>query len=233
MLGILQLENRPLTIPGSLGDPGRFAYPIRGRIVPGARVDTVVGGEPTLAAAYVAGARALEAEGATAIITNCGFAVLYQTAMSGAVRIPVAASSLLLLPFLIATLPPGRRIGLVTYDAARLNTRHLEAAGVKDGDERIVVTGIEGSRSWAALTDPVPELTVDGLATDVLATVRALRRAHPDVGPLLLECAAFCGVTGHVRAETALPVLDFVSLADLVMAAAPSPPALTRPGRAS
>jgi hypothetical protein len=221
MLGILQLENRPLTIPGALGDPGRFAYPIRGRIVPGARVDTVVGGDPALAAAYVAGARALEAEGATALITNCGFTVLYQRAMSGAVGIPVAASSLLLLPLLLATLPPGRRIGLLTYDAARLSARHLEAAGVRSGDERIAVAGIDGSRSWTVLAEPVPELTLEGLAADVLAAVRSLRRAHPDVGVLLLECAAFCPVTARVRAETALPVLDFVSLADVVMAAAP------------
>jgi hypothetical protein len=224
MLGILQLENRPLTIPGSLADPGRFAYPIRGRVVPGARVDTVVGGDPALAAAYVAGARALEADGATAITTNCGFTVLYQRAMSGAVSIPVAASSLLLLPLLLATLPPGRRIGLLTYDAARLSARHLEAAGVRGGDERIAVAGIDGSRSWKALAGPVPEVTPEDLATDVLAAVRSLRRAHPDVGSLLLECAAFCPVTARVRAETALPVLDFVSLADVVMAAAPGRP---------
>jgi hypothetical protein len=220
-LGILQLENRPLTIPGALGDPGRFAYPIRARIVPGARVDTVVGGDPALAAAYVAGARALEAEGATAIITNCGFTVLYQSAMSGAVGIPVAASSLLLLPLLIQTLPPGRRIGLLTYDAAGLSARHLEAAGVRPGDERIAVAGIDGSPSWKALAEPLPEVTVEGLATDVLAAVRSLRRTQPDVGVLLLECAAFCPVTARVRVETALPVLDFVSLADILMAAAP------------
>jgi hypothetical protein len=221
MLGILQLENRPLTIPGALGDPAAFAYPIRGRIVPGARVDTVVGGDPALGAAYVAGARALEAEGAAAIITNCGFTVLYQAAMSAAVRIPVAASSLLLLPLAAALVPPGRRIGLVTYDAARLTDRHLAAAGAATGDGRLAVAGIESTPSWRALAEPGPEVTADSLAIDVLAAVRALRRAHPDVGLLLLECAAFCPVTGRVRAETGLPVLDFVSLADLVMAAAP------------
>ncbi|HZS32042.1 MAG TPA: hypothetical protein VFC42_01540 [Methylomirabilota bacterium] len=221
LLGILQLENRPLTIPGSLGDARRFAYPARGRTVPGAHVDAVVAGEPWLEAAYVAGARALEADGATAIITNCGFAILYQAAMSGAVRVPVAASSLLLLPLLAATLAPGRRIGLLTYDAARLTARHLEAAGVTGADERLVVAGIEGTRSWAALAEPVPDVGVESLAADVLGAVRKLRRAHPEVAVLLLECAAFCPVSSRVRTETGLPVLDFVSLADLVMAAAP------------
>jgi hypothetical protein len=50
---------------------------------------------------------------------------------------------------------------------------------------------------------------------------------HPDVACLLLECAAFCPVAPRVRAETGRPVLDFVTLADLVMAAAPR----GRPGR--
>ncbi len=226
LLGILQLENRPLAIPGSLGDPRRFAYPVRGRIVPGARVEGVVAGDRGLEAAYVAGARALEADGATAIVTNCGFAILYQAAMSAAVRVPVAASSLLLLPLLVASLAAGRRVGLLTYDAARLTARHLEAAGVTGADPRLAVAGIEGTRSWAALAEPVPEVTVESLAADVLGAARALRRAHPEVAVLLLECAAFCPVSSRVRAETGLPVLDFASLADLVMAAAPD----RRPG---
>jgi Asp/Glu/hydantoin racemase len=227
VLGILQLENRPLALPGSLGHPATFAYPTRGRIVPGARVDTVVGGDTALAEAYVEGARALARDGATAITTNCGFTVLYQARLSAAVGIPVATSSLLLLPFMAAALAPGRAIGLVTYDAGRLTPRHLAAAGAPAAEGRIVTAGIEGSRSWAALADPEPDVTVDSLATDVLAAVRALLVAHPEVACLLLECAAFCPVAPRVRAETGRPVFDFVTLADLVMATVPR----GRPGR--
>jgi hypothetical protein len=133
---------------GAMGNPGTFAYPTRYRTVPGARVDNVVRGDASALAAYVESARALEREGAVAITTNCGFTVLYQRALSARVGVPVATSSLLLLPLMARVLPPGRAIGVITYDGTRLGARHLEAAGLDDGDAPVVIAGIEGTESW-------------------------------------------------------------------------------------
>jgi hypothetical protein len=220
VLGILQLENRPLTLPGSLGHPGTFAYPTRGWMVPGARVDTVVGGAAALAEAYVEGARALDRDGAKAITTNCGFTVLYQARLSAAVRIPVATSSLLLLPFMAAALAPGRAIGLVTL---RRHAPHVPAPG---GGGRAGRRGPD--RDGGHRGQPV-------LGGAGRPGARHHRRCAGDRRPVRrarcwaptrtshaswLECAAFCPVAPRVRAETGRPVLDFVTLADLVMAAA-------------
>jgi hypothetical protein len=214
-LGILLLENAPLTMPGAMGAPESFAYPTLRRTVRGAWVENVVHGDPVALDAYVEAARALERSGAAAITTNCGFTVLYQSRLSARVPVPVATSSLLLLPLMARMLPPDRAIGVVTYDARRLGAAHLEAAGA--AGIPLVTAGIEDSETWAELGKPEPQVGVDALARDVLAAVRGLLRAHPEVASLLLECAAFCPVSRQVRAEFGLPALDFLTLADTLV----------------
>ena len=52
--------------------------------------------------------------GAEAITTNCGFLSLFQRELAAAVGVPVATSSLMQVPWVQATLPPGKRVGVVT-----------------------------------------------------------------------------------------------------------------------
>jgi Asp/Glu/hydantoin racemase len=218
MLGILTLENVPLRLPGAMGDPATFPYPTRYRTVPGAWVEQVLRGDPEIGDAYAAAARALVEDGATALTTNCGFSVLYQARLAAEVGVPIATSSLLLLPWMARLLPEGGLIGVATYDARSLTARHLEAAGLAGAGAPVVIAGIDGSASWAELARPSPRLEVRDLERDVLTAVRGLLADHPRISLVLLECAAFCPVTARVREEAKRPVLDFVTLANLVMA---------------
>ncbi|MGH7263441.1 MAG: aspartate/glutamate racemase family protein [Candidatus Rokuibacteriota bacterium] len=216
-LGILLLENAPLRLPRAMGSPETFACPTLYRTVPGAWVDNVVHGDEKVLEAYIDAARALERAGAAAITTNCGFTVLYQAGVSASVSVPVATSSLLLLPLMARLAPPGRAIGVLTYDGRRLRPRHFEAAGLGGQDVPIVTAGIEGTESWAELAKPEPRVTVEALARDVSSAVHKLLGAHPEVAALLLECAAFCPLTPRIRAEVRRPVLDFITLADVLV----------------
>jgi hypothetical protein len=216
-LGILQLENRPVTLPGAMGQPATFAYPVRYRTIRGAWVDNVVRGDPDLVGAYVEAARALEREGVAAITTNCGFSALYQTPLSQAVAVPVASSSLLLLPLLASLTPRDGKIGILTYDARHLGERHLRAAGFTGEMASVAIAGIEGTASWAELGKPEPSVDAAHMETDVRAAAAGLLAAHPELSALLLECAAFCPFTARVRADAGRPVVDFVTLADVVM----------------
>jgi len=217
-LGILTLENAPLRIPGAMGNPDTFPYPTRYRTVPGAWVARVLRGDPEVGEAYVDAARALTREGVAAITTNCGFSVVYQARLAAAVPVPVATSSLLLLPWMARLVPRGHRIGVATYDARSLTPAHLRAAGLLGDDLSVVVEGIDGTEAWAELARPEPRVRRTDLERDVLAAVRRMLGTHPDISIVLLECAAFCPVTPSVRAEAQRPVFDFVSLANLVMA---------------
>ena len=74
--------------------------------------------------------RSWSPHGAEAITTNCGFLSLFQRELAAHVRVPVATSALLQVPWVQATLPPGKRVGVITVSAQSLTPRHLEAAGV-------------------------------------------------------------------------------------------------------
>lgn len=227
-LGILQLQNTPMTHAGCMGNPRSFRYPVIYHTVPGAWVSNVVPGDPSLAGAFADGAKALVDRGARAVTSNCGFTVRYQAAVSSSVAAPVSMSSLLLLPSLLRALAPGRKVGVLTYDSRSFSDDVLAAAGV-DASPSIVVRGLEGTMAYEIMLRPVVEMPPKQLETDVVASVQALLQNHPEISALLFECVGFCPVTAVVRHSTRLPVFDAITNADLMMAGVGSPAAAASP----
>src|SRR3546814_16362954 len=74
-------------------------------------------------------------EGATLITTSCGFLVTAQKALAEALPVPVVTSSLLQIPQVQASLPPGRRVGVLAYDARRLSIAQLRSEERRVGQE--------------------------------------------------------------------------------------------------
>ncbi len=220
-LGILELENRPLSHPGALAGPGTFTVPVIRAKVAGATAATISAGDPVVRDAYIAAAQSLERAGATAITTNCGFTSVFQANIAAAVSVPVACSSLLMVPLIAQMLPQGARIGILTFDAEKLQERHFNAAGWSSDRIPVAVKGIEGSETWRQLMRPVPEVTPEQIARDVMAAVHALRDAHSDIGGLLFECAGFTHMVDEARRETGLLIADFVSMINCVLATSP------------
>src|SRR5690348_5598960 len=145
-LGALMLENAPLTFRGCIGDAASFKFPVIYKTVPGAWAKRVMEGDQTLTEAYIESARQLIGEGAVALITNCGFNIRIQRELAAAMRVPVAASSLVLLPYLNAIRPQNGRIGIVTADATLFAHDFIEMAGIAV-EVPIAIAGIEGSKS--------------------------------------------------------------------------------------
>jgi Asp/Glu/hydantoin racemase len=212
-LGLLVLENKPLDLPGALCAPQTFEFPITSLTVPGAWVKNILDGDPALSDAYISCAQQLERDGAAAIISNCGFTARFQREVAASVSVPVALSSLLMVPLMSSTLPMGRKVGIVTYDADKLAEHHFIDAGWSSRDIPVAVIGIEGSETWRRLADPIPAVTPELIVRDVMAAVTILLEADPLVDALVLECAAFPPAAARVRLETGLPVADYVTLA--------------------
>lgn len=219
-LGVIELANRPLTFPGCVGNERSYPYPVIYETARDAYVSRIVAADPALGDAYCEAALRLESRGARAIIASCGFAAVYQQAVAARVRVPVLMSSLLLLPLLLNTLAPSRKLAVLTYDRRQLDARFLHAGGAEPPFDRIVVTGIEDSASWRALAAPQPEIELAQLREDVLATVRRALEPAGSVGAILLECSAFCPFAEEIRGLTGIPVSDFHTAADLVMSMA-------------
>lgn len=222
VLGILELENKPMGIPGTLTGPGTFQFPVKRITVPGAWTQNVIDGDPSVRDAYVKRARELERDGVAALVANCGFTAIFQADVSAAVAVPVALSSLSLVPFVASTLPAGQKVGLLTYEARKLTEDHFMAAGWSSDDIPVAVAGIEGSETWRKMAEPVLNYSADVLIDDVMTAVHSLLNAEPAVGALVFECTGFPIATDTVRRKTGLPVADVITLARMLVEMSPA-----------
>src|SRR5690349_6324244 len=152
-LGILMLEAKFPRIPGDMGNALTWPFPVLYRVVRGATPERIVlNAAAGLLDVFLAAAAELVAHGAEAITTDCGFLSLFQAELAAHVRVPVATSAQIQVPWIHAMLPPGNRVGIITVSAASLTPRHLATAGVpshtpfvgtEDGEEffRVLIRG--------------------------------------------------------------------------------------------
>ncbi|WP_129778403.1 aspartate/glutamate racemase family protein [Peristeroidobacter soli] len=218
-LGIVEMANKPLRHPGHLGHPGTFAYPVVYAGAATAFADRILNRDPAVAADYVRQGERLQEQGIKALLTTCGFNVAYQSEIARRLQVPVATSSLLLLPLLLRLVSTERAVGVITFDRHKLDPALLEMSGVSASDvSRLKILGLDGTRTWHELSRPEPELPLQAIGDDLMLLIRRLVTDTPTLGGILLECSALCPFSPRIRAETGLPVLDFVSLANLLQA---------------
>ena len=208
-VGMLLLETRFPRIPGDGGNAATWPFPMLYRVVGGATPDRVVRDRGGIVDAFAAAARELVSIGADGITTNCGFLVLCQDRLARECGVPVAASSLLQVPWVERLLPPGRRVGVLTVEAGSLTPRHLECAGARPDTP---VEGTEGGAEFTrVLLGDEPEIDVERAREDVVAAALRLVERRRDVGAIVLECTNMPPYASDVSRATGLPVYDFYS----------------------
>ncbi len=211
-LGILMLEARFPRIPGDMGNGATWPFPVLYRVVAGASPDKVV---LQMAAGllpdFIAAAQDLVRLGAEAITTNCGFLSLFQRELAAAVGVPVATSSLMQVPWVQATLPPGQRVGLVTVSSRSLTPAHLESAGVPVDTP---VSGTEDGTEFfrVLIKAEKDDLDISLAEKDVVDAALALVARHSNIGAIVLECTNMPPYAAAVQAATGLPVYDIYSM---------------------
>jgi hypothetical protein len=211
-LGILMLQARFPRIPGDMGNAATWPFPVLYRVVQGASPERVVLHQADgLLDAFLQAAAELVDQGAEAITTNCGFLAIFQRELSAHVRVPVATSALIQVPWVQALLPPGRRVGVLTVSAASLTPRHLAAAGVPP-DTPIV--GTEGGREFTRvlIRGEAQDMDVALAEADILDAGRRLVASDPSVGAIVLECTNMPPYARALRDALGLPVFDIHSL---------------------
>ncbi len=220
-LGILMLDTAFPRLPGDVGNAQSYPHPVRFHVVEGADVTRIVRGQPpdpALVAGFVAGARALEAQGAWGLLTSCGFLGHVQQTLAEAVRIPVIASALSLGP-LIRTATGNRPVGILTADSRALTPDLLASCGLDPAAVR--VAGLEGQEAWQRLilapkSDQAATLDPDGIGALVERAALTLVAGTPEIGSILLECTNLPPYADRIRRATNLPVFDILHAAALI-----------------
>ena len=211
-LGILMLDAHFPRIPGDMGNATTWPFPVLYRVVRSASPDKVVRqGAQGLTDAFIDAARSLVADGADGITTNCGFLSLIQDELAAAVKVPVAASSLMQVDMVNRLLPKDKRSGILTISGSTLTQAHLDAAGVPDGTP--IGSTEQGTEFTAAILNNAMELNVTAARADNVTAALELTAKNPDLGALVLECTNMCPYAHAIRDATGLPVFDMVSFA--------------------
>jgi hypothetical protein len=199
-LGIIMLDTQ---FPRPVGDIGNLqSWPVEAKqvVVKGAFPDKIVATatglrQEGLLGAFQATLLSLQAQGAAAVTTSCGFLVLLQADLQRAARIPVVTSSLLALPRLLRAAAadhkgaPGR-VGVLTPRAGKLGAAHLRAAGVPREDlPRVVVHGVAPDSAFVrCILGNQTEMDWVQCRADLVAAALALQARAPDVRDVVLEC---------------------------------------------
>ena len=206
-LGILMLDARFPRIPGDMGNALTWPFPVLYKVVRGASPQRVVKNRAEgLRDAFIAAAKELVADGADGITTNCGFLSLFQRDIAAAAGVPVAASSLMQVPFIERMLPPGKRAGIVTVSLPSLTGEHLRATGVA---EDTPVIGTEGGEEFTrVLLNDEPALVAAAAERDMLNAGAMLVARHPEIGAIVLECTNMIPYARALSVKLKLPVYD-------------------------
>ena len=137
-IGVLMLETRFPRLPGAIGSPASFDFPVLYATVAGADPETAGRRRHARRCAkpvagplrhLIAAGRNLVAQGAAGLTTSCGFLAPFQNALADGCGVPVIASSLMQIPLVQRLLPDGRLVGVLTADAETLGPGHFAAAG--------------------------------------------------------------------------------------------------------
>ncbi|WP_107495631.1 aspartate/glutamate racemase family protein [Thalassobius sp. I31.1] len=210
-LGILMLETQFPRIPGDIGNATTWPFPVQYRVVRGANPENVVRGDARLLVdKFIEAAKDLVASGCDGITTNCGFLAIVQDQLTEAVPVPVATSSLMQQPMVQATLPPGKRAGILTISKETLTDRHLEAAGVPLDTP---VWGTEGGNVFTRdILGDAPQIDFAACREDMIKAATDFVKAHPDLGAIVLECTNMTPYAADVRRMTGLPVYSIYTL---------------------
>lgn len=209
-LGVMQLDTKFERIPGDIGNVASYDFPAKVKIVSGASVQRVViDGDPTLVDPFMAAAKELEAEGACAVTTSCGFMAPFQADIAAEVNIPVFLSSLLQIP--VAHAMTQGRIGILTANGESLQERHLRAAGVPEHIP-LAVRGLQGQPAfYDFIYNEAEKIKPMEIEQEMLTMAQELIDENPDIGAFVFECHNMAPYAPAVSKTFGLPVFDIIS----------------------
>lgn len=214
-IGIVMLDNKIPRPVGDVGNADSFPFPVTLAVCKGAGTEKVLEhAAEGLLPAITETAKSLQAEGATAVTTCCGFLAIHQQELAASLPVPVATSSLLQVPLILQLLQPHQSVGVITANGKTLGARHLSAVGISlESQERVHLIGIERTpHLYRVLTSDGAELDQSVAQAEVVGVARHAVASNPDIGAFVLECTNLPPYSEAIKAATGRPVWDAVSL---------------------
>ncbi|WP_393927881.1 aspartate/glutamate racemase family protein [Yoonia sp. R2-816] len=220
-IGVLMLDTAFERVIADAGNPDSYHRPARLRVVENAGSPEIVRDglpSPELVDAFCLAAQELEAAGAVAITSTCGFLISVQDRIAAAVTVPVMVSALSLFP-LIRAAHGNRPVGILTASRQQLGPKALGAAGAVPDQVRIA--GLEDCPAFAQAilvrkSDQPARIDRQGIADAAVARALMLCDETPDLGAILLECGNLPPYADAITAATGKQVYSILDAARLI-----------------
>lgn len=212
LIGILMLETTFPRIPGDIGNPETFHFPVIYKTVRGASPEKVViDADAGLIQDFIDAGHLLVAQGVKAIATSCGFLALFHRQLVEALPVPVFTSSLLQVHLAGAVIHRDQKIGIITARKQSLTAAHFIGVGIENYP--LVVVGMEDTQEFNAVFFGGKQLLDEKKCRlEMQRAALHLMNAYPEVGAIVLECTNMPPYSDSVRLTTDLPVFDAVTM---------------------
>lgn len=209
-VGVLVIDTRYPLVPGNVANASTFDFPVLYEVLD-ISVDEILRAGPELVDRVIAGARRLEERGVRAIVGACGTLANYQDALTAAVDVPVFASILTQVPFLLRALPARRRLGVLAATDGLLTDSVRRQCGITD-PSRLAVFGADQVPEFRRLLRGEPSFDHGRLEAELLEQMDRFAEQHPDLGALLIQCSDLPPYAAALQARLGLPVFDLPGL---------------------
>jgi Asp/Glu/hydantoin racemase len=217
-IGLIQFRANLPMMPGNMGNATTFDFPILYRELNADSIFDIMAEQPTenFTSAAIEAAKWLELQGVRAIMGNCGFFGTYQKAIQAELEVPFFGSSLMLLPMIVQSMPPSKKVGVITANGPILKeVPAVENSGLstEDKENRIVIMGCEdGPEFSGAIMANTGRYNPARVENEIVSVAKRLVSENKDIGAILLECTELSPHAVAVQNAVHLPVWDYTTL---------------------
>ena len=229
-VGILQLPANIPMLPGDVGNPTTFDFPVLYELIEEIDPFWVLADKPhpVVMKKVIAACKRLTMQGVTTIIGNCGFFANYQPEVAESLDVGVTYfnGSLMQLPMILTSVGANKKVGVLTASKKLLMpSPALKYSGVSDEDmKRIVVYGNEDGKEMLKVTGETGRFNPKKLEKELVNLAKKMVKEHPDVGAIVLECTEFPPYAHAIQDAVRLNIWDFVTMTKFMHAGAMQKP---------
>lgn len=235
-VGILQLPANIPMLPGDMGNPTTFDFPVLYELIEEIDPFWVLADKPhpVVMKKVIAACKRLTMQGVTTIIGNCGFFANYQPEVADSLDVGVQFfnGSLMQIPMLLTSVGSNKKVGVLTANKKLLMpSPAFKNVGLTDEDmKRVVVYGNEDGVEMNKVTGETGSFNPKKLEKELVDLAVEMVTKNPDIGAIVLECTEFPPYAHAIQDATRLNVWDFVTMTNLMHAGAARKPYTGRLG---
>jgi len=225
-VGILQLPANIPMLPGDMGNPTTFDFPVLYELIEEIDPFWVLADKPhpVVMKKVIAACKRLTMQGVTTIIGNCGFFANYQPEVAESLDpgVQFFNGSLMQVPMLLISVGSNKKVGVLTANKELLmpSPAFKNVGATAEDMKRVVVYGNENGKEMKKVTGETGRFNPKALEKELVDLAKKMIKEHPDVGAVVLECTEFPPYAHAIQNAIRRNVWDFVTMTNLMHAGA-------------